>query len=452
MFVFSLISVISCKKDDSASNMPSNDMIEPSIEEVDTSVDEDDSATTDLLDTSDTNGQPLEECVLEVTIQNQITQSGNVVVFDSVPAQTNPITMEIQLYNPCEYTEIRFLGIPTEWIDSAEFAMDMLPPILLGSQESAQMSILFTPADEGEYSGNFSLPYNHPAAPFNLSLSANVSDPLRIVLVGDGFSTVTNDYGITWTDTIFSTEIHSNDLRRGACWGLGHFFATGGSDQAKIWSSTDGSNWTEYNPHTGWLADCAYGNEMVFVAGGFHWIHQTSNNQTWNEGGDFGDHLRTVTFGNGVFIAAGDEQIAISNDGTSWVDIEDHGIDGVNDITFGSNRFVAVGDNGSILTSNDDGNNWTLTTVAAGNIEAITHDGETFYIGDGTTIYQSNDGIGWTLTNGAANVVPRAFIGNTMYGTSSNGFFRSTDNGFSWEQLHSWSTISGFNDIAVEGY
>ena len=58
---------------------------------------------------------------------------------------------------------------------------------------------------------------------FNLSLSADVSGPLSIVLVGDGFSTVTNDYGSTWTDTVFSTEIHSNDLRRGACWGMGQF-------------------------------------------------------------------------------------------------------------------------------------------------------------------------------------------------------------------------------------
>ena len=99
---------------------------------------------------------------------------------------------------------------------------------------------------------------------------------------------------------------------------MGHFYAIGGSDQAKIWSSQDGHTWTEYNPHTGWLADCANGNDMVFVAGGFHWIHQTSDNQSWYEGGDFGGHLRTVTFGNGLFIAAGDEQVAISHDGTCW--------------------------------------------------------------------------------------------------------------------------------------
>ena len=98
---------------------------------------------------------------------------------------------------------------------------------------------------------------------------------------------------------------------------------------------------------------------MVFVAGGFHWIHQSSDSQNWYEGGDFGGHLRTVTFGNGLFIAAGDEQVAISHDGTSWTSIHDHGINQINDITFGNNLFVAVGDNGSVLTSADNGISWT---------------------------------------------------------------------------------------------
>ena len=172
----------------------------------------------------------------------------------------------------------------------------------------------------------------------------------------------------------------------------------------------------------------------------------------WNESGDFGDHLRTVTFGNGVFIAAGDTQIAISHDGISWTSIQEHDINGVNDITYGNNLFVAVGDNGSIMTSSDNGVSWALSIVGDGDLEAITYHNETFYTGDGAAIYQSNDGVGWTLTNGAANVLPRTFIGNMMYGTTTNGFYRSLDNGFSWEQLHSWSTISGFNDVAVEGF
>ena len=453
IYTFVLSLLVSCKSDDYTTEMPEDMLVEPSNEETDTSSENlNDTGTTNTVDTGESEERPVEECTLQVTIQSIQTASGTVFSFDSVPAQTDSITIELHLYNPCEQSEIRFLGVPTEWIEGTGFTLDTLPPILLYPQESSQLSLLFTPGDEGTYTGVFSLPYNHPAAPFDLNLSATVTAPLSIVLVGDGFSTVTHDYGVTWTDTIFSNEIHSNEVRRGACWGMGHFYAIGGSDEAKIWSSQDGHTWTEYNPHTGWLADCAYGNDMVFVAGGFHWIHQSSDSQSWYEGGDFGGHLRTVTFGNDLFLAAGDEQVAISHDGTSWTQIHDHGINQINDIKFGNNLFVAVGDNGSVLTSSDNGVSWTHVSIDSGNIEAITFHNGMFYLGDGAVIYQSSNGIAWTLTNGATNVIPRAFIGRTMYGTSTNAFFESTDNGFSWEELYSWSSINGFNDIAVEGF
>ena len=261
-------------------------------EETDTDTSED----TAELDTA----QPQEECQLEVQIGEQTIISGNQASFTSVPARTNPVMLTLSMYNPCLHTDLRFLGFPDDWVQGDGFEISTLPPILIPPQETASMVLEFRPGDQGNYTGSFHLPYDQPDAPFILELTAVVTAPLRIVLVGDGYIATTSDYGESFTEQIYTTEVHSNDLRRGACWGFGQFIATGGSDQSMIWTSPDGENWTSFNRGGGWLADCAVGNEMIVVAGGAHRLVSSSDGQSWIDGGDYGDHFRTVAYGDGI--------------------------------------------------------------------------------------------------------------------------------------------------------
>src|SRR5437870_163296 len=84
--------------------------------------------------------------------------------------------------------------------------------------------------------------------------------------------------------------------------------------------------------------------------------------------------LGTVSFGNGVFVAAGSRQtILSSDDGENWARRSKYGSIGLRGIAFGSGRFVAVGCTGTILTS-PDGVDWIQeTAAAAGHLWGVTH-------------------------------------------------------------------------------
>jgi len=62
--------------------------------------------------------------------------------------------------------------------------------------------------------------------------------------------------------------------------------------------------------------------------------------------------LNGVTYGNGTFVAVGDNgTILTSPDGASWTPRTSGTSNWLFGVTYGNNTFVAVGDRGAILTS-----------------------------------------------------------------------------------------------------
>ena len=105
-------------------------------------------------------------------------------------------------------------------------------------------------------------------------------------------------------------EAHSNELRRGVCHGMGLFIATGGSDLRRVWTSPDGQTWTLNEQGQGWAADCAVSPDRIVAAGGSHTLSTSTDGTNWTVTPEFGNHYRGVAYGDGVWVASGDDGVA----------------------------------------------------------------------------------------------------------------------------------------------
>jgi hypothetical protein len=182
------------------------------------------------------------------------------------------------------------------------------------------------------------------------------------VAVGYGALRASSNDGKSWTvapdpTTLpagWTRPLTSGDdkfLLRGACTGLGRYLSVGGTggDQGLMLASNDATTWALVG---GAMAndDCAFGNGV--------WITNTRyspDGRTWTQlPYGKGASARAIVFGDGKFVAAGDEgggSIAYSTDGQSWKTLAitfvgtDQNRKGYNAIAFGEGRFVAINAN-----------------------------------------------------------------------------------------------------------
>ena len=232
---------------------------------------------------------------------------------------------------------------------------------------------------------------------------------------------------------------------------MGQFIATGGSDQRNLWTSTDGLTWTQINQGGGWVADCAFGNNMILAAGGFHFLSSSQDGVTWSSlGGTFtGDHMRSVAYGNGVFVAVGGSEACVTNDGETW-DVETtHGADNVDRVAFETEYLLELALVVLSLFPK------TMVKHVPYNRESeewgtVFYGSSYFYIGRSNLLYRSSDGETWELVSGTSGITARGIVGGTIL-RQVPAFYRSDDGGFSWIELAPLVYGGGFNDFVVEG-
>ena len=168
--------------------------------------------------------------------------------------------------------------------------------------------------------------------------------------------------------------------------------------------------------------------------------------------------MRTVTYGNGRFVALGNQYSYLSFDGVNWESMSVSGSDFFlpSGVAEGAGRFVAVGRTysfslsayeGSIYSSSD-GRIWERSTIPSGNgINSVAYGNGVWVAAgnDGRCFRSTNSGVDWSAVNVpatppfATNTLSSLAYGNgTFVAVGETNVFTSTD-GLNWED-HSDNT------------
>ena len=163
----------------------------------------------------------------------------------------------------------------------------------------------------------------------------------------------------------------------------------------------------------------AYGSGRFVVVGSdfgpfapFAWTTLTSTSGVnWQRQKGNGFALGGVTYGNGLFVAVGNDKggpgaVVTSLDGINWTRRSAGTGQYLTGVAFGADRFVALGSLGSLLTSTN-GIAWTESTIGPGIFNDITYGaGQFVAVGSDGRILTSPDGTTWTTrtSNTAADL------------------------------------------------
>jgi hypothetical protein len=172
---------------------------------------------------------------------------------------------------------------------------------------------------------------------------------------GFGAVTYTSADGANWT---YHGLANTNSLFAIA-YGNGAFVAVGGSLRAVVLRSTDGLNWTDESPsppvfHR--LSTVAFGKTNFLAGGGASLdVFSSSDGTGWTNVGTAGRWgSRRIVFGGGYFLSV--EQLGgifTSRDGAQWTRRESGASTDLRGAAYGLGTFVAVGKGGTILQSDD---------------------------------------------------------------------------------------------------
>jgi hypothetical protein len=169
--------------------------------------------------------------------------------------------------------------------------------------------------------------------------------------------------------------------------------------------------------------------------------------------------LHSVTFGNGVYVAVGENGTILSSaDSVTWVPEFSGVTNRLNGIKYGTNGFVAVGDASTVLRSMD-GITWKQMTSPAGvNLSAVTYGwGRYVAVGASGVIVTSTNGVNWASIDTGA---PYNFNGvdftqfNTQFPQNlfvlvgDSGTIMTSPDGLAWTLRFS-GTFSRLNAISI---
>ena len=202
-----------------------------------------------------------------------------------------------------------------------------------------------------------------------------------------------------------------NNLRRGVGYGDGRFVAVGGGGEGQSWVSDDGRTWHHHaTALRAFVSDAVYGNGRWVAAGGNGLrLYSVDRGETWSgDPGYYAGHFRGITFGNGVFVAAGhrygdstDGLTAVSSDGEAWEILEHDGLLGFGVVTFGNGVFVATGRGGRVAVSVD-GRSWDEVNLGGSSYEAPTFSAGEFLVPSAEGLWHGPDGRNYTRIDGFA--------------------------------------------------
>ena len=250
---------------------------------------------------------------------------------------------------------------------------------------------------------------------------------------------LTSPDGITWTERV--PELPSWELSA-IIFKDGLFVGTGRN--GIIATTPDGIEWTVLTAESD-IGSMVFGKGLFvsafndLIAGNI--IQTSPDGKTWTERyRESGENVvfTFINFINNIFIFGKGKNIVISQDGITWTEKNTGSTELLHAITYGEGKYIAVGDEGTILSSIDlntwteetSGVNDTITSVVYGNGLFVA----TCYYNPGPLL-TSTDGINWTIS-GNISGISKVVFGNNMFvgvGYWLNYILTSTD-GVTWTQ------------------
>ena len=251
----------------------------------------------------------------------------------------------------------------------------------------------------------------------------------RFVAVGTNGLIATSDNGADWT--VQNSGVTENFF----CAAAGNNRYVAGSSTGGLLSSTNGIDWIYRNVgHTNGMQAAAYGNGCFVFTVGTRFVRSVDGD-TWTvTNTPLLDNLPALTFGNGIFLAAGDNAAAsASSDGIYWNTPIPFAANKISVLIYGRGVFVARDSKGFIYTSSDGAGwtNWGSTDVAS--IVGAAYGFGDFVMVDSSDIpHTSGDTTNWTLRSAFTGVSPPvlrgiAFGKNTFVVVGDKGTIYQSD-------------------------
>ncbi|WP_221414169.1 immunoglobulin-like domain-containing protein [Paenibacillus sp. 598K] len=275
------------------------------------------------------------------------------------------------------------------------------------------------------------------------------------VAVGNNGVVMTSVDGASWTNQTSGITSNLKDVS----YINDQFVAVG--QGGKIILSDDGASWTSAtNNDTSELTSVAYGNGMYVAVGGFGKVLTSGDGASWtlnpNSPVIGNSVLYAITFGNGVFVIAGnngsDGTIYTSSDGTSWTSQSSNVYVSLLDAVYGLDKYVVVGTEGKIVTS-EDGVTWTQRTSGTQeNLLSVTYgNGKYVATANSGVIKSSTDGVTWSNETSGVNsgsLMGVAYGPGTYVVVGTGGTILTGTDGGAWTIRSPLPTSSGLNGIA----
>ena len=222
--------------------------------------------------------------------------------------------------------------------------------------------------------------------------------------------------------------------------------------------------------HVGNLVDIDFGNGQFLAVGDDSTILTSNDGSSWSvravghQGDSF--NLFGTTFGAGRHVVVGGSQtILVSSDGIVWDERERADNSILWKVCYGDSLFVAVGNGGTVTTS-PDGLTWTdRPTTTDANLVGVTYGNGLFVaVGGGANgnepaIITSSDGANWDVELLGAGRTPSsvAFGAGRFVIVGADGFVLTSDDGNSWTERTSGTTAKfigieyGANEFVAAG-
>ena len=261
-----------------------------------------------------------------------------------------------------------------------------------------------------------------------------------------------------WTDPFVSQWVYS-------VYGNGTFVAVAENSSTPIMYSTDGLNWSNYTsgvPSSVILKCISYGSG-IFVAAGPDFVLQSPDGINWTQSVSPFPEVRAITYAGDRFIAIDTEYSYYSFNGISWTPISFPSIIYTGSLTYGNGLVVVAGyfSGPIVFISSDKGLTWspggTITPNGGGVNAGIAYgNGKFVIVTDYADIYYSTDAITWTtLTTPLIYSAVGLVFGNGLFVAVKyqQEYVLVSSDGIHWQpsqtgiMQNTWSTIVYGNGV-----